>query len=78
MDQSSATRSKVEELFDTLSAQPSPVRCNKCGSSLLSLDATFFWPGGKVWTVPLPVCSKCDLKNDTAKFVSVPPSICRP
>ncbi len=63
--------SAIDNLFDTISSEPPHGRCFKCGSKMMHLDATFFSPGpsGKIWTVPLPVCPKCDLKNDTAKFV---------
>jgi hypothetical protein len=62
----------VEGLFDDLIAKPSPTQCSKCGSNMMHLDTTFFSPGpsGKVWTVPLPVCPKCDLKGDTVQFVA--------
>jgi len=50
----------VEELFDALSALPRLTRCRKCGTELLHVDATFFPPSGKVWTLPLPFCSKCN------------------
>jgi hypothetical protein len=76
MNHSLTLRSAVEDLFDTLSDLPSPVRCNRCGSELLHLDATFFSTGGKVWTVPLPVCPKCDLKEDLAHFIPLP--VCEP
>jgi hypothetical protein len=76
MNHSPTLRSAVEDLFEALSELPSPVRCNRCGSGLLHLDATFFSPGGKVWTVPLPVCPKCDLKEDTSHFVPLP--VCVP
>jgi len=72
MAHSPALRSAVEDLFDALSEVPSPVRCKRCGSGMLYLDATFFSSGGRFWTLPLPVCPKCDLKNDTAEFVSMP------
>jgi hypothetical protein len=42
----------VEELFDALSALPRLTRCRNCGTALLHLDATFFSPSGKVWTLP--------------------------
>jgi len=50
----------VEELFNALSALPRLTHCRKCGTALSHLDATFFSPSGKVWTLPLPFCSKCN------------------
>jgi len=60
----------VKELFDTLTSLPTPEYCRHCGSKLLNVDTTFFSRGEKFWTVPLPVCPKCDLKEDTATFIS--------
>jgi hypothetical protein len=63
--------SAVHNLFEALASEPPRAACLKCGSKMMHLDATFFSPGpsGKVWTVPLPVCPKCDLKEDTARLV---------
>jgi hypothetical protein len=68
--------SAVEHLFKSLATNALPAQCKKCGSKLMALDTTFFSPGptGHVWTVPLPVCPKCDLKEDSAQFV--PPIVC--
>jgi hypothetical protein len=61
----------VENLFNDLTVKPSPAQCPKCGSKMMHVDTTFFSPGpsGKVWTVPLPVCLKCDLKEDTPSLI---------
>lgn len=68
--------SALDNLFDSLTSEPPRERCSKCGSKMMHLDATFFssGPSGKVWTVPLPVCPHCDLKEDTVNFVA--PSAC--
>ena len=50
----------VKELFDAVLALPTPEECRQCGSKLMQVDTTFFSLGAKVWTVPLPVCPKCD------------------
>ena len=50
----------VEELYDALSALPPLVHCRKCGSRLRQMNATFFSCGGKMWKLPLPVCTKCE------------------
>jgi hypothetical protein len=57
---SSTVVQTVEELFDALSALPPLVHCRKCGSRLLQRNATFFSYGGRVWNLPLPVCTKCE------------------
>jgi len=62
-------RAAVEHLFNRLSAKSSRDKCRKCSSKLLQLDTTFFSSGGKIWTVALPVCPMCDLKDDTARFI---------
>ena len=59
----------VENLFDSLAAQPSSKQCSKCGSELMHLEMTFLSLGGRIWTLPLPVCPRCDLKEDAAEFV---------
>lgn len=72
----SKIHSAVKNLFDDLTAKPRPAHCRKCRSKLIYVDATFFsqGPTGKVWTVPLPVCPRCDLIEDTAQLV--PPFAC--
>jgi hypothetical protein len=62
-------RVAVEQLFDALATAPMPPQCPKCSARTISVDATFFAPGGKTWNVMLPVCPRCDLKKDTATFV---------
>jgi hypothetical protein len=59
----------VERLFDSLATEPKVPRCRKCSAPMLSVESTFFAPGGKTWRVALPVCPRCDLKDDTAMFV---------
>jgi len=50
----------VKKLFDALSALPRLTHCQKCGTELLHVDATFFsYEGEKVCNLPLPFCSKC-------------------
>jgi len=61
MDESPTLRSAAEDLFDNLTVLPPPIKCSRCDSGLLHLNATFFSSGGKVWTIPLPICPKCDL-----------------
>jgi hypothetical protein len=39
----------------------------------MQLDTTFFSSGGKIWTGALPVCPRCDLKDDTARFIPSTP-----
>ena|ERR1700722_5232031 len=62
-------RAAVEHLFNRLSAKSSPGQCRKCSSKLIQLDTPFFSSGGNIWTVALPVCPRCDLKDDTARFI---------
>ncbi len=59
----------AEDLLNSLVARPSPTRCSKCGAEFMHLETTFLSLGGKIWTLPLPVCPKCDLKED-----AVPPA----
>jgi len=61
----------VEGLLDSLAEELPKFHCTKCGSNLSHVEVTFSSqvPTGKIWTVPLPVCPKCDLKEDTAKVV---------
>src|ERR1700676_331222 len=73
MHASPILRAAVEHLFKRLSAKPSPAQCRKCSSQLMQLDTTFFSSGGKIWTVALPVCPRCELKDDTARFIPPTP-----
>ena len=62
--------SALEKFCDKLSANPR-VQCPKCGCIVMHMDCTFFTtgPSGRIWAVPQPICPKCDLRDDTAKFV---------
>jgi hypothetical protein len=61
----------VEELLDTLSALPPVIDCRQCGSKLLHLGATFLSEGGKVWTLALPVCPKCEPSQISAECADI-------
>jgi hypothetical protein len=76
MSESSAIQAAIKDLFEALSAEPSRALCTKCGSNMVHLDITFFMsgPSEQVWSIPLPVCARCDLKQETARFV--PSAIC--
>lgn len=50
----------VDELFDALSTLPPLICCQKCGTKLLHANAIFVSTSGKVWTLPLPVCTNCE------------------
>ncbi len=65
-----SVRVAVEQLLDSLADVPMAAACHKCGSPKISVGATFFALGGKTWKVSLPACPYCDLKQDTATFVS--------
>lgn len=64
-------QSDINAFLDGLPDDPSHAQCSQCGASLVYLDATFFTKGpqGRTWSVPLPVCLKCDLGEDIVKFV---------
>jgi hypothetical protein len=62
----------LKELFDNLSALPSPHQCRKCGSELMHVNATFFSLGERVWNLPLPVCPRCE---DLSKFIPARPNL---
>lgn len=66
-------QSDINAFLDTLPDEPSRAQCSQCGSNLMYMDATFFTtePRGDMWSVRLPVCLKCDLKEDIAKFVPI-------
>lgn len=70
MSQSQDLSPHIKEICDTLSSLPKPEVCEHCGSKLMHIETRFFSMGEQFWTVPLPVCPKCDLKGDTAKFIS--------
>jgi hypothetical protein len=55
-----ATVEDVEGWLNELCGMP-PRICPECGSAMMIRSATFSWPEGiKSWTVPLPICLKCD------------------
>ncbi len=64
MAQSPELPPHIKELFDNLRALPTPEQCGKCGSKLMHVETTFFSLGEKFWTLPLPVCPGCDLKDN--------------
>jgi len=64
----------VREFLDTMRAAPPLEYCRRCGSKMLLVETTFFSHGEQFWTVPIPVLPRCDLKKDTANFIS--PDVC--
>ncbi len=53
----------VENFLDSLSGILPPSHCPDCGSAMVHKYGTFFLlKGEKSWTIPLPVCPKCDMK----------------
>ena len=60
----------VEELFETLKAQPTSPQCRKCGAMVMIVTSTFFTlePDGKAWVIPLPLCPQCDLGEKILKL----------
>jgi len=74
MSQSQELPPHIKEFFDKLSALPKPEECRKCGSKLMHVETTFFSSGEQFWTIPLPVCPKCDLKGNQGKFIQ--PDVC--
>jgi hypothetical protein len=69
---SSTVVRSVEELLDALSALPPLVHCRKCGSRLMQMNARFFSYGGKVWNLPLPVCTNCEPTQFSPKRADLP------
>ena len=69
---SSTVVQSVEELFDPLSALPPLVHCRKCASRLLQMNTPFFSYGGKVWNLPLPVCTNCEPTQFSPDRADVP------
>jgi hypothetical protein len=61
----------AQEIFDALSVLPRQTQCRKCGMELLHIDATFLSETGNVWTLLLPVCPRCDLKEEASKVLRV-------
>jgi hypothetical protein len=78
MDQASDLPAHVKKLMATLAALPVQERCSKCGSKLLHIETALFSAGsnGKVRTLPMPVCPKCDLNGNIARFIPPPPDVC--
>ena len=60
----------VEKLFEALFALPRLTSCHNCGTSLLHVDVTFVFSGGRVWILPLPFCSKCNRVEELASHAA--------
>lgn len=67
-----ATTEEIQRFVDGLYARARSIHiCMKCGSAMQFADATFsLWNGDRSWTVPLPICPKCDLTPEMLKFGS--------
>ncbi len=67
-----ATVEEIQELFESLSAGGRTIRfCRKCSSAMLFADAMFcLWEGDRSWSVPVPVCPKCDLTLEITNSIS--------
>lgn len=67
-----ATIEEVQRFVDGLRTRARTIHiCKTCGSAMQFADATFaLWNGDRSWTIPLPICPKCDsemLKLNSAK-----------
>ena len=57
-------RQPLETFLAIQSALPPKTNCSRCNGVLLLMEGTFFFLGvEKSWTVPMPVCPNCDLKD---------------
>ena len=63
---------EVQRLIDSLCARGRTIgACKRCGSAMLLADATFsLWEGDRSWSVPLPLCPKCDLASEVLNSIS--------
>jgi hypothetical protein len=58
------TRQPLEDFLAMQSALPPKTHCSSCNAVLLLMEGTFFFlDSEKSWTVPMPVCPNCDLKD---------------
>jgi hypothetical protein len=59
-----ALKIAITDFLDKIStSQPRQQVCSRCGSSMQSIDATFFLYGTELnWQVSVPVCS-CELES---------------
>jgi hypothetical protein len=67
-----ASTDTAQRFIDDLYARTRTIHiCMKCGSAMQFADATFsLWNGDRSWTIPLPLCPKCDLTAEMLKFDS--------
>jgi hypothetical protein len=65
-------RGEIQDFLDSLRMSASTSRvCKRCGFTITTIDATFsLWSNDCSWTVPLPVCPKCDFTPEMLKFAS--------
>jgi len=63
---------EVQRLIDSVCARGRTMGvCKRCGSAMLLADATFsLWEGDRSWSVPLPLCPKCDLASEVLNSIS--------
>ena len=54
---------EIRSLLDDLAIRAETNQfCFRCGSLMKHLEATFFiWKGDRSWSIPLPLCPKCDV-----------------
>jgi hypothetical protein len=54
---------EIESLLDALCAQAPTIHvCERCGSKMMNIDASFFFEdGNRGWNIPLPFCLRCDV-----------------
>jgi hypothetical protein len=53
----------AERILDVLSALPPPLHCQNCGSAVIHQDTTLSY-NGKVSKIQLPICPKCNQKDE--------------
>jgi hypothetical protein len=67
-------RQPLEAFLANQSALPPKTNCSRCKAVLVLMEGTFFFLGSqKSWTVPMPVCPNCDLKDVKTTERQIPP-----